>query len=346
MNASMGHRNSDQRHAAEAERWFVRMLDPDCATTERAAFERWYAANPAHARRYDEVARLWIATDVAASQPALKAEADAALVPQRPAARRWYVPALAAAALAACVVAGGLGWRLAVHGTSQAPVRYATTTGELRAVRLPDGSSMLLDTDSVAAVDYRARHRDVTLVRGRALFDVRHDAARPFQVHVGQGTITDVGTVFQVSDGAQGAEVVLVRGAVSVSAYAHGALRSVAMVPQQQVHIASTGVISAPRKVPLSEAVAWTRGDIVASDWQLSRLIRAMNRYSPTELLLGESALGGVRISGVFHAGDQQSLIRMLELGWSIQAHPASPHGIVLTRNGAATAHPKATRDR
>ncbi len=337
-------RESHARHEAEAERWFVRLLDPACSAAERAAFARWYAASPAHARRYDEVQQIWSVAELATAQPALQAEAEAALRVPRARGRRWYVPALAAAAIVLCVLVGGLAWRLYAGTTAQHAAQYATTTGEIRTVELPDGSRMLLDTDSVATVDYRARQRDVTLVRGRALFEVRHDAARPFQVRVGRGTVTDLGTVFQVSAGPQGAEVVLVRGAVSVAAYAHGTLRSVAMAPNEAVHIASTGDISAPRRVPAAAEVAWTHGNVVASDWPLPRLIHAMNRYSGTELVLGESALGGVRISGVFHAGDQQSLIRMLELGWAIQARPASAREILLTRDHAATAHGKPQR--
>lgn len=341
MNPSTIQREPTRSHAADAERWFVRLLDPACPAAERAAFARWYAASPDHAQRYDAVQQVWMASELAARQPALRAEAEAALRPRPVRARRWFVPAAAAAALAVCLLAGGFGWRMLAGSTTNRAAEYATATGQLRTVALPDGSRMVLDTDSLAAVDYRPRQRNVTLVRGRALFEVRHNAARPFRVHVGNGVVTDLGTVFQVSRGPQGAEVVLVRGAVSVAAYAHGALRSVAMTPHEAVQIAATGDISAPRKVPVAAAVAWTRGDVVASDWPLPRLIRAMNRYSGTELVLGESALAGVRISGVFHAGDQQSLIRMLELGWAIQAHPAASGEILLTRGHAPAARAK-----
>ncbi|HEU0276596.1 MAG TPA: FecR domain-containing protein, partial [Rhodanobacteraceae bacterium] len=316
------------------EYWFIRMLDESCPAEQRTAFARWCAADPAHARAYADVQRLWADTAAAASRPDLRAEAHAAATPRAAASRRrWFVPALAGS-VAALLLVVGLGWGMLMHTGSPAPLHYATATGQLRTVRLPDGSSLVLDTDSEVTVAYRPRLRSVTLVRGRALFRVHHDAARPFQVHVDAGVVTDLGTVFQVSRGAKGADVVLIRGAVSVANVARGTVKpqSVALRPNEALSISRAGVIGVPRSVLPTAVDAWTHGDVVASDWPLSRLVADMNRYSTTKLVLGEPDLAEVRISGVFHVGDQQSLIRMLRLGWSIEAQRAAPGQLLLTR--------------
>lgn len=335
----------DPRH--QAEYWFIRMLDESCPAAQRTAFARWCAADPAHARAYADVQRLWADTAAAASRPEFRAEANAAAAPRTSSRGRWFVPALAGS-VAALVLAVGLGWGVFVHPGPAAPVHYATATGQLRTVKLPDGSRLVLDTDSEVTVAYRARLRSVTLVRGRALFEVHHDAARPFQVHVDAGVVTDLGTVFQVSRGAEGADVVLIRGAVSVANVVRGAIKpqSVALRPNEELRISRAGVIGAPRSVLPAAVDAWTRGDVVASDWPLARLVADMNRYSTTKLVLGEPDLADVRISGVFHVGDQQSLVRMLRLGWAIEAQPAAPGQLRLTRIRASAASRQRATDR
>src|SRR3546814_7213537 len=92
--------------------------------------------------------------------------------------------------MSACLVlAVGMGyhrWRLAEE---VAPIMYATTTGEQRTVALDDGSRVVLDTDSDLQVQYGKRERRLTLLKGRADFQVQHDTDRPFVVLVGDASV-------------------------------------------------------------------------------------------------------------------------------------------------------------
>src|SRR3546814_18679815 len=60
-----------------------------------------------------------------------------------------------------------------------------------------DLSRVTLDTDSLVLTKFDRDLRDVRLVRGRARFNVEKDN-RPFVVAAGNGTITALGTSFDV----------------------------------------------------------------------------------------------------------------------------------------------------
>jgi transmembrane sensor len=59
---------------------------------------------------------------------------------------------------------------------------YHTGTGEIRDIRLADGSHVLLNTDSAVSVDYQAAKRQIILHHGQARFSVAQDVQRPFEV--------------------------------------------------------------------------------------------------------------------------------------------------------------------
>src|SRR5690606_28423958 len=81
-----------------------------------------------------------------------------------------------------------------------------------------DGSTVLLDTNSVITVEYRRKQRDVTLRQGQAQFSVASQPSRPFIVHAGRGSVRAVGTEFQVRKIRDTVQVTLLEGIVAVDA--------------------------------------------------------------------------------------------------------------------------------
>ncbi len=87
-------------------------------------------------------------------------------------------------------------WLFLDIGVRRSPMHQSEQTR--RDVTLADGSVVHLDVDSEINVSFSSGHRDITLVNGRALFEVAHDASRPFVVSAGQSHTTALGTHFQV----------------------------------------------------------------------------------------------------------------------------------------------------
>jgi transmembrane sensor len=319
----------------EAERWFARMLDADCSDAERAAFERWRAADPAHAAAWRELDRLWRQSADAVRHPALAAAAWRALRDEPPAPwyrrARFLLPAAAAAAAAALVVLVALPrWqaaRMPITG-----VAYHTATGEQRSIRLADGTTVTLDAQSSVVVRYDGGQRQVDLLHGRAQFAVRHDPRHPFVVHAGNGTVTDVGTVFQVRTSADCTGVTLLEGAVDVAAAAPGqAAQRVALHSDgKEVWFGPDGRISAPQPADVQAAEGWTQGKLFVHDWRLSELLAEMNRYNRVQMAVGDPSLADLRISGVFDAHDPQTMLQLLQQGWPVRARRVGADRLVL----------------
>lgn len=314
----------------EAERWFVRLLDADTHDPSRREFERWVAADPVHARAYREADALWNLGTEAARHPDLRLAANRAMHGEWPGPARqlrvWLAPAMAV--VAAVLFLGGLvavWWPAA--GADQHGVRYETRTGQQQAVQLQDGSALLLDTDSLVVAHYSSEAREVVLLHGRVEFRVRHDDDWPFVVSAGTGTVTDVGTTFQVSIGHRhDVSVVLLEGKVSVAT----ARSKSTLTTGEALRFDRSGVVNAPHPADLQAALGWTSGEVVASGWALPRLLAEMNRYSSTKLELGDAALRDVRVTGTFRAGDQATLLKVLEAGWPIRARRQSSTKVTL----------------
>src|SRR5690606_29474815 len=62
---------------------------------------------------------------------------------------------------------------------------YRTAIGDIKSLRLADGSQVTLNTDSTLHVAITAAERRIELDHGEAFFDVAQDPARPFVVRAG-----------------------------------------------------------------------------------------------------------------------------------------------------------------
>jgi len=335
MNMDRGTTNqgSDTGSHHEAEQWFVRLLDADCPPDVRAEFERWRAADPRHAAAYRELQLLWQRSEAAVKDPAVMAAARRALRPQPEmhATRRWLFPAMALGMAALVAVAILPQWLSAP--ADPVGVDYTTVTGQQRSVQLADGSSILLDTDSEVTVRYSARTRRVDLLQGRAQFSVQGNHAWPFVVHAGHGTVTAVGTQFQVRLDNRSTDVVLLKGKLAIATQApDGSSQQASLIGGQGLRFDQDGQISPVHALDLAQAQGWTQGRLIVHDWRLPQLLAEMNRYSETKLEIGDPALQDIRISGVFRTNDPQTFLKVMRQGWAIRARRVSDTQLVLVR--------------
>lgn len=318
-----------------AQRWFLRMQSHDCAATERETFEQWRNADPVHDIAYRAVERVWRRSAALDTDPALGDILHQArrLPPESP----WFRRAAPALALAACLMlAIGIGYRLWwLPAATVSPIEYTTGVGQQRALALRDGSKVVLDTASQLQVKYSSDERQLTLLHGRADFQVSHNPARPFVVHVGGGSITATGTRFQVRVAHEVDTVTLLKGRVVVASNDAKQDKSelVTLQAGERVAIKPGGHLGTPKHLPdtdLASARGWTEGMLVVRGWPLARLVAEMNRYTTTPLRLGDSGLDNLLISGSFKASDQKSFLLALEYGWPIRVDRSTPGEIVL----------------
>lgn len=189
---------------AQAVLWVVRVGDPDFLDWE--AFETWLGANPAHALAYHA------AVDAEQLMVDRLVAAPSFTVPTALAERgvwRRSAPWVGGALAASLVLVASFG----ILRPGGGAVIYQTGPGGHRDIVLADGSHIALNGDtrvSVAAND----QRKIRLERGEALFTVRHDPGHPFSVTVGDATIADLGTIFDVLREPTATRVAVAQGTV------------------------------------------------------------------------------------------------------------------------------------
>jgi len=313
----------------EAAAWFAKRRDGACTPSEEAAFEEWCDRSEAHAVAYAETKHAWHQWKQLQSSDRMRemaAAAMAATVPRRrsvSAGRRWG-PLLAAACIVAAVIIGGIG--LLPKLLSSPPVTYSTALGEQRTEQLPDGTRVTLNTETALQVRYGHGRREVVLQHGEAMFDVVHDAAHPFVVTAGDGSVTDLGTRFAVRDNNGTATVTLLQGRVEI---ASGDARKQLAPGEQACYGARIAGISV-RKVDPAAVTAWMRGRLDFNGMPLAQAIADANRYSTVKLRLGDPSLADMPVGGSFRAGDNAAIATALSAVFPVRVARNDAHEIVL----------------
>jgi len=275
----------------EAADWAVRRaegLNPD----ERAEFDAWLAEKPAHWRAYKDSDRVWgelAAMDLRALEPA------------RP-RRRWLA---GVSAVAASVIAAVVGYQTI---TTLPQATYQSGRGEVRTVRLADGTTVTLGAASAIAVRFDETGRHVRLRRGEAMFDVVHDARRPFQVRAADTTVTDLGTRFTVKAAPDAVRVNVIQGEVRVEK-AEPALIAAFTAPPPARQMTKGERLESRHGEPLqalpkadpAAAAPWTQGRLVYENASLAEVVADLNRYSPSQIALASPALGELRVTAALN---------------------------------------------
>lgn len=290
-------RRREARAAQEAAAWHARLGAKSVTTDAIADFFEW-RNDPLNDAAYRKVERLWAQAKGLQGRPAIEAAIDGALSRQARRGRRrvW----IGAAGLVAATLVGALCLGFWLDGRD----RFSTAVGGERVLQLGDGSVVRLDTDSRVRVRFDGRRRLVELDQGRALFEVAHDAARPFVVRADGTEVRAVGTVFDVSRLGAGVTVSMVEGVVEVSDD-RGGEGPQRVAAGQQIQLKA----SQRRIVPINPAVetSWTQRRLVFRAIPLSEAVAQVNRYLKAPIVLADDVPRTAPVSGVFHTGDREA---------------------------------------
>ncbi len=290
----------------QAADWFARLNTREVSAADLEAFRVW-RKEAGHKEAYDEVDALWRRSEALKADPDIQDALAAALVraDTAPASRRAKpgfrpIVGLGLAAAVVALVGGGV---FVLRGAQS----YATDIGQQRLVRLADGSTVRLDTNSKLEVRLKAGRRDVRLVRGQALFQVAHDPARPFVVEADGASVTALGTRFDVKHETGGVRVTLVQGSVEVRAREGSAPKVWRLQPGQAVSTSQPA--ATPRPVDVDVATSWTQGRLVFQALPLTQAVAEVNRYSHDRIELEPGPLAGQPITAAFNAGDTEAFV-------------------------------------
>lgn len=284
--------------ALRALEWVVELQSGDVTPNVIAQWERWRAAHPDHER-------AWLRIESVRgrlrplSLPHTSAIAQAALAPPESAHRRRALKALGVLA-----VAGGSGW----FAERSTPWRewtsdYRTRIGERRALPLPDGTRVVLNTGSAINVAFNDMERRIILIAGEILVTTAHESRpqhRPFLVETAFGAARALGTEYAVRQQDASTQVSVFQGAVQIEP--RNATGESLILHAGECADYSARAIAPARKADETR-IAWKDGFIVARGMRLDDFLAELGRYSD-DALSCDPAVAGLRLSGSFPVND------------------------------------------
>ena len=369
-------RRASSREQAYA--WLV-CIDEGLSAREREELEVWLAKRPQHPRMLIDAAHYWDQTGVL-SELAEVFPLDEWNFRKKP----FRFHALAAAVAGVAVLVGvawlvypglvaddgprtaqesqalsggvGVGATASVSGRPEPgdTADYETAVGEQRAIRLPDGTLVTMNTDTLIRVRYSADERAVILERGEASFDVVANKARPFRVTAGSRIFEAVGTAFNIElVSGENVELTVTEGTVRVT---RRELMAGSMKPQRvavddspipvafpvtagqvaKLDASFRPHVTTPDEAVLQAALAWQSGNLVYNGELLNDALAEMDRYTLVRFKFDDETIGQERLSGLYRAGDTAKLIVALESSFGIKALRLGPNRYFLERKESA----------
>jgi len=323
----------------QASRWWVLLNEGSATAADHLAFGEWVSRSPERVEAYLQAARLTVAlkshrtrwpdtpiedliraaraapSEVASLGTAPnRSECDTRGSPPSASSRGFRLPMLNGPRIATMAV---VAMAALVTGAYfyLTPQRLQTAVGEQRSVVLGDGSLVTLNTSSSIEVNLGKDRRDVKLLAGEALFQVAHDATRPFDVTSGDTTVRAVGTQFNVDRRASSTTVTVVEGQVAVFTTSDGAQQerqtTLPLGAGEQLTLAPLSARH-PVRADVATAIAWTQRKLIFEHRQLGEVAAEFNRYNRQIIEIRSVELRNQEVTGVFQANDPGSFLTFL----------------------------------
>jgi len=285
----------------QAAQWFAERESGDMTAEDEARLQQWLEADPQHARAFERAAAVWQSMDAPmlapVSRPARR-KPWRTMQPTRSKRRQWIGGAIAASLALFIAVESDIPTRLRADAI--------TATGEIREIRLPDGSTATLNTGS--AIAFAPDGRTVTLLKGEAAFQVAPDPTHPFSVMAGNGTSTALGTRFIVRQVGYGACVTVTEHSVRVAL-----ARQSAVLREGEAINYDADSLGGSRPVSVADADAWTRGRMRVVNRPLGEVVAELGRYHRGYIRVIGDDLAKRPVSGTFDVRDPVGTIDVIQ---------------------------------
>ncbi len=301
--------------------WVADRRNPEGWTPERQGeLDAWLESSSAHRVAYVRIEATWKRTDrlVALRRPMLE---PAQLTQSQRSLWLKIGAALVLIGLTATAVTGNF-------LTRSHEQTFETPVGGREQVILGDGTKIELNTDTAVRVSLDENSRAITLDRGEAYFEVRHDAEHPFVVTAGNHQVTDLGTEFSVRRDSDRVLVSLIEGRARFESPEAGLrVSSLEMAPGDEVLATHEGVTLVKKPVAiLKTGLGWRHGVVVFSNTALADAAEEFNRYSRKKIEFGDPKIGSLRIEGTFKTDNIEAFADVLQvaLGLRSEEHDAT----------------------
>ncbi|WP_087502003.1 FecR domain-containing protein [Pseudomonas sp. SID14000] len=273
--------------------WKLSLDNGSGTPDERSEFMRWHAASEEHARAWRQLGAMDQRVSAAAGP------ARQALLQSRVGLRQ-RIGKVGGGLAGMFLLASLLAW---VGAPSMAPSYWLadqrTATGELRTLRLEDGTLMSLNSHTAVDIDYAGEQRVIVLHQGEISVETGHLDPRPLLVRTRDGHLRPLGTRFLVRREDDGTRLEVLQA--SVAAMPLNSDDEQVLREGQQVLMNANG-LGQVGAVPAG-ADAWTRGMLVVDNVRLADLLAALGQYRSGYLGVDDK-VADLRVTGSFSLTD------------------------------------------
>ncbi len=213
------------------------------------------------------------------------------------------------------------------------PRQQVAATETNRAATLPDGSRVILSTQTSINVDFNGSRRNLELSAGEAYFKVKHDRQHPFIVHAGDISVTAVGTAFDVRRETDGVTVTVEEGTVEIAGnvFAKKGLPTTWRAEAgYRLTYSSQGRTAMIANVDTSSALKWRSGEL-AYVWEpLGAVVEDLNRYAQHKVIIKDAAIAAMRFTGTVFTASLADWVKAVEQAYPVRAENNADGDIVL----------------
>jgi transmembrane sensor len=200
---------------------------------------------------------------------------------------------------------------------------FSTRVGETQVIALEDGSIVTLNTNSRIDVHFSKERRDISLVRGEALFDVAKNKERPFIVEANGTTVRAVGTSFSVAALPGGPVQVLVReGEVEVKRAAVPVAPPVRLKAYNRAIAPADAPIETAAVAPseITRALSWRMGRVSFEGESLQAAAETFSRYSHIRIEIDDPEVAKQTVTGLFVSNDPVGFSKAVAMSLGLRA--------------------------
>ncbi|MEM1140981.1 MAG: FecR domain-containing protein [Pseudomonadota bacterium] len=334
--------------------WRLRNEAGDLSLEDLAEFEAWHDSDPRHADAYDRATTVWAALGTLSRdrlserhfRPSWSTRLQESLqcIPNVLNHPRLARPAFAAAIALVIVAVIAIPQFLQPSETmvaeTPALTPYSTGIGETTSVTLSDRSIVTLGAATEIEVTMSSTLRQVTLVRGAAIFDVATEQDREFSVSAGNLTMRVLGTVFDVRNNGGVVRLAVAEGKVEAShrlrvndALPNLTSREELRAGQNLVATATTG-LSAIGNFRKKTFATWLEGRLRYEGATLRELVADANRYSKKPISIDPELadFDDIRATVSFDVKDIDSLLITLTDIFPVQVNEDRSRKLIVAR--------------
>ncbi|HBR98841.1 MAG TPA: iron dicitrate transport regulator FecR [Gammaproteobacteria bacterium] len=319
-----------QRQALdEAAEWYATLCSGSADTRDEQRLQAWLAGDALHRWAWERVGQLQTQLGQLPGSLAVETLGRSEQYLQRH--RRQLLKGVVLA-----IGAGPLGWAAYRSGAHHRVFAdQYTSAGEVKSLRLADGSQLVLNTATAVDIRFTANTRQLILKQGEVLVETAKPSAtdedsRPFIVDTPAGQVRALGTRFTVRtmDGEGSGPVTRVNVYQHRVEVTNGAGQRQICPTGSRMDFSDTALYDV--RSP-TQSDAWMRERLVVDNMPLDAFIAELGRYR-TGILRCDPDVAHYKISGVFMTNDTDQALRAVAKSFPVTVRYRSRYWVTISR--------------